>query len=119
LTSRWLMGEYVHIFKHKIPIWVNFGVSYNGRCRCILCPFDVFYGHLVYFVAIYVVYFMVIWYIFPVWVYCPKKNMATLSWLCRGSSRYHYVHSMYTITSNLKNWPQYGAPIMPGNYWLG
>jgi hypothetical protein len=33
----------------------------------------VFYGHLVYFVAIYVVYFFALWYIS-----CTKKNLATL-----------------------------------------
>jgi hypothetical protein len=36
----------------------------------ILQPFHMFYGHLVYFV--------VIWYLFPVLVYCTKKTMATL-----------------------------------------
>jgi hypothetical protein len=38
---------------------------------------DTFYEHLVYFVAIFV-YFIVIWYIFPVLVCCTKKNLATL-----------------------------------------
>jgi hypothetical protein len=49
-----------------------------------------FYDHLVYFAAICytlwpfgifcgnLVYFMVIWYIFPVLVCCTKKNLATL-----------------------------------------
>jgi hypothetical protein len=36
----------------------------------ILQPFDIFYGHLVYFV--------VIWYIFPMLIYCSEKNLATL-----------------------------------------
>jgi hypothetical protein len=36
----------------------------------ILRPLKIFYGHLVYFV--------VIWYIFPVLVSCTKKNLATL-----------------------------------------
>jgi hypothetical protein len=36
----------------------------------IILPFDLFYGRLVYFV--------VIWYLFPVLVYCAKKNLATL-----------------------------------------
>jgi hypothetical protein len=35
-----------------------------------LWPFDIFYGHLVYFV--------VIWYISPLLVYCTKRNLATL-----------------------------------------
>jgi hypothetical protein len=63
----------------------------------ILCPFGLFYGHLVYFMAIWyiftvllcwsilrpsgilyghLVYFVVIWYIFPVLVCCSTKNLA-------------------------------------------
>jgi hypothetical protein len=46
-----------HIFKPKIPIWLNFGRSCNGRCWSILWPFGIgilrpfgiFYGYLVYF----------------------------------------------------------------------
>jgi hypothetical protein len=37
----------------------------------ILLPFGIVYGHLVYF--------LVIWYIFPVLVRCNKKNLATLT----------------------------------------
>jgi hypothetical protein len=65
------------LFKPKIPICVNFGGSSNGRCWCILCPFDQFSGHLAYFMAI--------GYIVPsfgtflhVLVCCIKKNLATL-----------------------------------------
>jgi hypothetical protein len=36
----------------------------------ILRPIGIFYGHLVYF--------LVVWYIFPVLVCCTKKNLATL-----------------------------------------
>jgi hypothetical protein len=43
-VARW------HIFNPKIPIWVVFGLF-------ILGPFDIFCGHLGYFI--------VIWYIFP------------------------------------------------------
>jgi hypothetical protein len=63
-----------HIFKPKIPIWVNFGGSYNGRCWLyfmeiwsILRPFGIlcgFYHHLMY--------------LFPVLVCCAKGNLATL-----------------------------------------
>jgi hypothetical protein len=67
-----------YIIKPKIPVWVNDGGSCNERCWCILrtniwCilrPFDIFYGHLVYFV--------VIWYILPALACCTKKNLATL-----------------------------------------
>jgi hypothetical protein len=51
----------------KIPIWVNFGGSCNGRCWYILMaiwsilgPFGIFCGHLVYFPVLY------------------KENLATL-----------------------------------------
>jgi hypothetical protein len=37
-----------------------------------LCTFGIIYVHLVYFV--------VIWYIFPVLVSCTKKNLANLEW---------------------------------------
>jgi hypothetical protein len=36
----------------------------------IILPNGIFYGHLVHFV--------VIWYIFPVLIYCTDKNLATL-----------------------------------------
>jgi hypothetical protein len=55
MVARW------YIFKPKIPIGVNFGGSCNIICWYILWsilrPFGIFYNHLVYFV--------VIWYIFP------------------------------------------------------
>jgi hypothetical protein len=53
-VARW------HIFKPKIPIWVNF----SGRCWYIVCSFGLFYGYFVYCVAIWHIYFMFIWYIF-------------------------------------------------------
>jgi hypothetical protein len=57
------------VSSQKIPIWVNFGGSCNGRCWYILWTFGLFCSHLVYF--------MVIWYIFPVLLCCTKKNLAT------------------------------------------
>jgi hypothetical protein len=38
-------------FKPKIPIWVNFGMPYNKKYLYILCPFGIYYGHLVYFMV--------------------------------------------------------------------
>jgi hypothetical protein len=46
------------MFKYCMAIWN------------ILRIFEIFYDHLVHFVFI--------WYIFPVWVSCNKKNLATL-----------------------------------------
>jgi hypothetical protein len=39
---------------------------------------DIFLGHLAYLIAI-LVYYVVIWYIFPVFGMFSKKNMATLA----------------------------------------
>jgi phosphotransferase system glucose/maltose/N-acetylglucosamine-specific IIC component len=46
----------------KITIWLNLGGPRNKKYWYILWPF----GN-----------FVVIWYIFPVLVYCIKKNLAT------------------------------------------
>jgi hypothetical protein len=86
----------------KIPIWVYvFWRALERKMVAIwniLGRFGIFYGHLVYFKAIWyrclmaicyilrpfriyyghLVYFMAIWYIFPVLVCCTKKNLATL-----------------------------------------
>jgi hypothetical protein len=45
-VARW------HIFKPRFPIGVNFGGSCNGRCQYNLWPLSLFYGNLVFFVAI-------------------------------------------------------------------
>jgi hypothetical protein len=37
----------------KVPFWVNFGGSYNGRFWYFLWPFAIFYGQLVNFVDIW------------------------------------------------------------------
>jgi hypothetical protein len=60
-VARW------HSFKPKVPIWVNFGGPYNGRCWHIfwqfgllyLHPFGVFYVHLVH--------------LFPFWYVACRK----------------------------------------------
>jgi hypothetical protein len=67
------------ISNQKIPIWVNFGGTWNKIWLYILCPFGIFYRHLGNFITI-LVHFVFIWYIlcsfgtfFPVWVSCTKK----------------------------------------------
>jgi hypothetical protein len=61
-VARW------HIFKPKIPIWVNFGGPCNGRCWYIICPFGLFHDYTVYFVAI--------WYILWLFdIYFPRFGM--------------------------------------------
>jgi hypothetical protein len=70
-VARWF------VFKPKLPIWTIFGGSCNERCWNILWPLGLLYGSLVYFVAIW--YILWLFGIFsPVWVYCTKKNLATL-----------------------------------------
>jgi hypothetical protein len=56
----------------KIPIWVNFGGPCNGIFWYILWPFGQFPRRLAYFME----YFVVIWCVFPVLVFCTKKNLA-------------------------------------------
>jgi hypothetical protein len=63
-VARW------YVFRPKIPLGVNFGGSCNLRCWYILWTFSLFHGHSIYFMAV--------WYIFPVLVCCSKKNLATL-----------------------------------------
>jgi hypothetical protein len=41
------------IFTPKIPIWVNFAGSFNGRRWYILLPFGLLCGQLVYVIAIW------------------------------------------------------------------
>jgi hypothetical protein len=60
----------------KFPIWVNFGGPENGKCWYILGSLRIFYGHLVYLLAIFSL----------VLIYCVKKNLATLLW-SSGKSR--------------------------------
>jgi hypothetical protein len=64
-VARW------YIFKPKIPIWENFGRSWNGRC----------YGHLGYFTHGHLVYSVAIWYILlsfsifsPFWYMYQEKS---------------------------------------------
>jgi hypothetical protein len=63
------------VFKPKIQIWVNFGWSCNGRSWYILWTLGPFYEVFCY----------ILWTLakvrgnfFPVWVFCTKKNLATL-----------------------------------------
>jgi hypothetical protein len=53
-------------FKPKIPIWVNFGGSCNGRCWYLYCMdvWSIFWNFSDIF-NVHLVYFVVIWYIFP------------------------------------------------------
>jgi hypothetical protein len=64
-VARW------YVFKPKISIWVNFGGPWNGKGWHTVWPFGIYYGHLVYFMAIGI--------FFPVLVNCVKNNLATLS----------------------------------------
>jgi hypothetical protein len=40
-------------FQIKIPNWVKFGGQRSRKCYNILWPFGIYYGHLVYFMAIF------------------------------------------------------------------
>jgi hypothetical protein len=65
--------------------------SCSGRCWYIYWPFGLFYGHLVYFVAIGYILWPLGTYIFPFLVCRTKTNLATLTltnleWILRHSS---------------------------------
>jgi hypothetical protein len=84
----------------KIPIFKFFCRPWGGKFCYLLWAFGVFYkhlvyilhGYLVYYLHGYLVYYMVIWYtlcsfgkffvviwhIFSILVYCTKTNLATL-----------------------------------------
>jgi hypothetical protein len=71
-----------YFFKPKIQIGVKNGGPWNGKCWYILWSFGIFYSHLEYFTAIWYILrpfgnVVAIWYIFPLLVYCVKKNLAT------------------------------------------
>jgi hypothetical protein len=57
------LGKFGGVLDLKVLIYVM--AIWN-----ILQTFGIFYDHLVHFVFI--------WYIFPVWVSCTKKNLANL-----------------------------------------
>jgi hypothetical protein len=55
-----------HIFKTKIPIWVNFGRSCNGKYWYFNGHFGLFHGQIVYFMSIlYILWWFGIF--FPFW----------------------------------------------------
>jgi hypothetical protein len=65
------------IFKPKIPICVKFGGRWNGKFYYIVWPFGIFFGHLVYFMAVwYSLRSLGIFFLF--WYVWTKKNLATL-----------------------------------------
>jgi hypothetical protein len=41
-----------YLFTPKIPIWINFGGPGDGKGLYILWPLGIYYGHLVYVLAI-------------------------------------------------------------------
>jgi hypothetical protein len=63
------LGKFWRVLQWKMLV-------YFMDTRSILRSFVIFYGHLVYFV--------VIWHIFPVLVFCTKKNLAALDQIGRA-----------------------------------
>jgi hypothetical protein len=93
------------IFRPKIALRINFGGHCNGRCYVvyfmdiwsILQPFDIFYEHLIYMVYGHLVYFVAIWYIFPVLVHCTQKNgnrAQVTKWTCQATSMRSIHHDL-------------------------
>jgi hypothetical protein len=68
-VARW------YIFKPKIPIWVNFGGPYNGKCWYIVWSFWNILRLLVY-VMVILVMFDIVLYIFPRFgILCQEKSV--------------------------------------------
>jgi hypothetical protein len=65
-----------------------------------LRPLEIFYGHLVYFV--------VIWYIFPVLVFCTKINLATLPQTTQSFDR---ASEPSSLNENLSRRPFLTSPL--------
>jgi hypothetical protein len=81
-VARW------YIFKPKIPIRVSFAGSCNRKCWYILWPFGPFSSHFVYFMAL--------WYIFHVLVYCTTEYLATVH-----TSKNHTCISEHLLTKHM------------------
>jgi hypothetical protein len=86
-VARW------YSFKPKIPIGVNLGGSCNGICWYILCPFGLFYCHLVYFAAIW----YSLWYF---GIYFPRFGM--LHQEKSGNPGEKFIPSDSTLGNNFK-----------------
>jgi hypothetical protein len=72
-VARW------HIFKPKVPVWVNFGGPWNIKVGILcICPFVIYYGHLVDFMAMWYIGGNLVYIFSLVLLYCVEKNLATL-----------------------------------------
>jgi hypothetical protein len=60
---------------------------------------SIFYGHLFGLFYVHLIYFVVIWYIFPMLVNCTKKNLATL-----------VLQDGYSLNCFVCGWYKSGAP---------
>jgi hypothetical protein len=89
ICSVWIRVARWFFFEPKIPIWVNFGGSWNRKSLYILWPFGLFYGHWKCFTDIWSI-LCSLGEFFPVLVFCcTTKNLATLH-------RLHYLFLMVT-----------------------
>jgi hypothetical protein len=77
-VARW------YFFKPKLPIWVNFGGPKNEKCCYILCPYGIYYFHLVYSMVIWKFYcnlvcFSTFWYIVSRKIWQPWCQLGIFS----------------------------------------
>jgi hypothetical protein len=70
----------LHIFKPKILIRVKIleDLAMDGVGKCIILPFGLFYGYLVYLWRFGIICRYTYGKFFPLLVCCTKKNLATL-----------------------------------------
>jgi hypothetical protein len=86
-VARW------YIFRPKIPIWLNSERSCIGRFCYILWTLGLFYGHWIYFMAIWyilwpfgifcvnVVLFYPFWYVEPIRIWQPCMSIMLCWWI--------------------------------------
>jgi hypothetical protein len=93
------------IFKPKITNWVKVRRSCIGICTYvgIFGPFCLLYCQMVYFMAIWYVWWP-FGIFFPYLASCTEKNLATLLCSCYSQTpHWHPVHSFFMNDPNLRN----------------
>jgi hypothetical protein len=99
----------------KIPICVYFGGPWNRKCWHILRSFGIFYGHWVYIITICFISWPFRIFL-PVWVFCTKKNLATL--FGRGTRFILLVHFKRMELDHLFSLKNFFYPFSSTRCWI-
>jgi hypothetical protein len=91
-----------YIFVPKLPIWVNFGGPWNGKCWHIFCPIGIFNGYLIYFRVIwYILWSFLYIYFPPFWYGLPRKIWQPCLQIRRPFASNHSTYST-TVTFSFR-----------------